>query len=96
MEQVINRAAAQPIDFSYSGSAEPALDDNWIIQEMFGIRTLENRVSRALANCGGCVNDSLYAMIAELNARAANFDELLDMTNPAAKPMAKAMLRRAC
>lgn len=98
MEQVINYSLTQPIDFAYDPAVDVRnIDDNWIMKELFGIRSLEQRVNRALGNCAGNVNDSLYSMVAELNARVSSFDQILDISAAKAsrKPVARAIHSRA-
>ena len=53
--------------------SEAGLDDLAIMDQLFSILNLEKQVSRALACCGSQVNATVYAMVADLNSRVANF-----------------------
>lgn len=54
------------------------VDDLWIINQLFGIITLEQRLSRKLSECNGEVDESVFRQVQELKAWAARFDEVLD------------------
>lgn len=101
MEQMISGTYEQPINFAACSFDTPgvdpqAIDDDFIMQELFSIRSLEHQVKRALANSRGKADESLYLQVAELNSRVARFDQMLDLCQPAKpKPVAKSLRSRA-
>lgn len=89
MEQTIS----QPLSFRSSAAFNSAVaDDNWILEQLFGIRTLEKQIQRDLAL--GTTKASTRRNVMELKARVALFDQALDSANP--KPAARALRLRAC
>jgi hypothetical protein len=55
-----------------------ALDDHWIINQLFGIITLEQRVSRAISQCDGPVDESVQRQVEALSEWVARFERALD------------------
>jgi len=73
-----------------------SVSDHYIINQLFGIINLEQRVSRAISECDGPVNESVRRDVEELNAWVARFDHLLDESTPGPVPPASDCRQRAC
>jgi hypothetical protein len=54
------------------------VDENWIMEQLFGIRALEKKIAFHLANSNGRRTTSIRRDVAELQARLAGFDQVLD------------------
>ncbi len=67
---------------------ESRLDDLDIMDQLFSILNLEKKVNRALACCGSKVDETVSAMVADLNARVARFDRMLDKSDAGSVAMA--------
>ncbi len=67
-----------------------ALDDHWIINQLFGIITLEQRVSRAISHCDGPVDESVRRQVEALNAWVSRFEQALD-SSPARLPASRGL-----
>jgi hypothetical protein len=79
MEQTIS----QPFRFRPTAAVtSAAANDNWILKQLFGIRTLEKKIQRDLAF--GTTDASTHRNVKELQARVALFDQALESAN--AKP----------
>ena len=67
-----------------------ALDDHWIINQLFGIITLEQRVSRAISRCDGPIDESVRREVEALSAWVARFERALD-SFPAQQPASRGL-----
>lgn len=75
MEQTIS----QTTRFAPPATFNPAMiDDNWILENLFGIRTLEKKLERALAAANGKTTAHVQSQMIALKARVAEFDAALE------------------
>jgi hypothetical protein len=58
--------------------APAPMHEDWILEQLFGIRTLEKKIAFKLANSNGKTTVALKRDMAELQARLTGFDQSLN------------------
>lgn len=84
MERNTERSLNNNTSFNPASVFAPAPikgDENWIMEQLFGIRALEQKIAFTLANANGKNTPSIRRDVAELQARIAGFDEALGSDN---------------
>jgi hypothetical protein len=81
---------------SVRNQPKDSVNDHWIINQLFGIINLEQRVSRAISESDGPLDESVRRQVEELKAWVAQFDQALDQGNFAPLPPAGSCRLPAC
>jgi len=87
MERQINNTTSF---FNPAAVFAPApINEDWIMEQLFHIRSLEKKIEFRLANTGGKNTTAIRRDMAELQNMVARFDQALD-TSAAKKPALRA------